>query len=102
MVLIRAVGPTLGGFGVPGVNADPLLRVYSGQTVLVSNDNWTDAPNAADIPVASAQVGAFALQTSSRDAAVLVKLRPGAYTAEASSVGAAAGDALIEVYEVTK
>lgn len=101
-VLIRAVGPTLGVFGVPGVNPDPGLRLFSGQTVIAQNDNWTEAANSSDITTAALQVGAFALAAGSRDAAMLVTLKPGAYTAEAASVGAAAGDTLVEVYEVSK
>lgn len=100
-VLIRAVGPTLGVFGVPGVNADPALRLFAGQTVIAQNDNWGDSADAADLPSASAQVGAFALQPGSRDAAILITLSPGAYTAEASTQGAG-GDSLVEVYEVSK
>lgn len=101
-LLIRAVGPTLSVFGVTGANADPRLTLFSGQTVLTNNDNWGDNANAAEIVTASVQVGAFALNAGSRDAAILVQLRPGAYTAQALSVGSASGDALIEVYEVTK
>src|SRR6185436_15566861 len=37
-MLIRAVGPTLGGFGVGDALADPILSIYSGQTVVVTND----------------------------------------------------------------
>ncbi|MEI8257425.1 MAG: hypothetical protein WCJ30_17260, partial [Deltaproteobacteria bacterium] len=43
-VLIRAVGPTLGAYGVGGALADPQLELthtVSGATVVVaSNDNW--------------------------------------------------------------
>jgi hypothetical protein len=101
-LLIRAVGPTLGGFGVIGANTDPELILYAGQTVLATNDNWGTNANVADITAASAQVGAFALAPGSRDAVLLVNLQPGAYTASAASKGAVSGDTLIEVYEVTK
>lgn len=101
-VLIRAVGPALAGFGVVGANADTRLTLYSGSAIIAANDNWGDNPNASAIPGATTQVGAFALTVGSRDAAVLVTLMPGAYTASATSVGNASGDALIEVYEVTK
>jgi hypothetical protein len=50
---------------------------------------------------AFAQVGAFALGGgSSRDAALLVTLPPGSYTAQVSGVGNTTGVALIEVYEL--
>jgi hypothetical protein len=101
-VLVRAVGPTLTPFGVGGALADPQLDItqtVSGSTVVViSNDNWGGA---TQISVAATTVGAFALGgATSKDAAVLVTLQPGVYTAKASGVGGTTGVALIEVYEV--
>jgi hypothetical protein len=62
-VLIRAVGPTLGTapFNVPGVMADPKLDLFSGQTVINSNNDWGGG---ATLSVAFASVGAFALRRS--------------------------------------
>ncbi|MFO1451668.1 MAG: Ig-like domain-containing protein [Opitutaceae bacterium] len=96
-VLIRAVGPTLGTFNVAGVVADPELILYRGSTLVDRNDNW--GGNAA-IAAASSQVGAFALPATSLDAAVLVTLSPGVYTAVVSGVNQGQGLALIEVYDV--
>jgi hypothetical protein len=101
ILLIRAVGPTLGVFGVPGAQADPVLTLYSGQSAIASNDDWGTGDNPSEIQVASAQVGAFSLAAGSRDSAMLVTLEPGAYTAIVSGKsGSAQGDALVEVYEV--
>jgi hypothetical protein len=60
------------------------------------NDDWTDPAIAA----AAARSGTFALTAGSRDAALLVTLPPGTYTAQVSGVGGSTGVALIEVYEV--
>jgi hypothetical protein len=102
-LLIRAVGPTLGSFGVSGALADPVLTLLSGQTTLQTNDDW-GAPGigltASDISAAAVAVGAFALQTSSRDACLLLTLQPGSYTAQVSGKSGTTGIALIEVYEV--
>lgn len=94
-VLVRAVGPTLGAFGVTGVLADPRLEVYSGTTRTAENDNW-DAAAAATF----GSVGAFAFTPGSRDAALVATLQPGSYTAQVSGVGGGTGIALVEVYEV--
>jgi hypothetical protein len=94
-VLIRAVGPTLGGFGVGGTLADPKLEVFNGAVKVAENDNWLAADAAA-----FASVGAFALNPGSRDAAVVTFLDPGSYTAQISGVGNATGVALVEVYEL--
>lgn len=94
-VLIRAVGPTLGDFGVPGVLADPKLEVYAGPNRIAENDNWS-----ASLASVFQAVGAFALPAGSRDAAVELTLAPGGYTVHVVPAAGAAGEALIEIYEV--
>ncbi len=98
--LIRAVGPTLADFGVTGPLTDPVLEVLSGQSVLANNDNWSEAADADAVRAAAVSTGAFALPASSADAALLVQLEPGVYTARVSGVGTTAGEALVEVYAV--
>jgi len=97
-LLIRGVGGTLGDFGVPDVLADPQLVVrHSGSnTIVAQNDNWNDD---AAITLTANTLGAFALGSTS-DAAVLVMLPPGVYTATVSGVNETTGIALVEVYEV--
>ncbi len=105
-VLLRVVGPALGlaPFNIPGAMADPKLELFSGSTVVASNDNWgtpvgSSAATAAQLTAAFNQVGAFVLPAGSRDAVVLATLAPGAYTAQATAIGAG-GQAIVEVYEV--
>lgn len=101
-VLIRAIGPTLAQFGVSGVLADPQLALFrqGSGTVIQQNDNWVASANAAQLGLAMAQVGAFTLSAVSRDAAMLVTLEPGAYSAQVSGVGGTTGVALVEIYDV--
>ena len=98
-VLIRATGPALDLFGVLGVLADPKLDVIrsDSSTVVASNDNWGGGTALANT---FSSVGAFSLAPTSKDAAVVVTLPPGAYTAQVAGVGETTGVALIEVYEV--
>ncbi|MEY2881967.1 MAG: hypothetical protein RLZZ15_4347, partial [Verrucomicrobiota bacterium] len=100
-VLVRAVGPTLGAFGVTNALADPQVALYgtaSATTPIASNDNWGGEANVAAASTAS---GAFALaNATSKDAALLVTLAPGTYTVRVSGVGGATGTALLEIYEV--
>ncbi|QYM79559.1 immunoglobulin domain-containing protein [Horticoccus luteus] len=95
-VLIRAVGPTLAGFGVPGVLADPQFTVYDQQgAVIASNDNWD-----ASLDSMFTTLGAFTLTPASKDAAALVTLDAGkTYTVQVSGVANGTGEALIEVYD---
>jgi sugar lactone lactonase YvrE len=99
-VLIRAIGPTLGAFGVQGVLTDPRLDVFrtGSTTPVASNDNWGGS---AALSNAFRTVGAFALPgAESRDAALTVSLQPGSYSAQVSGVGGLTGEVLLEIYEV--
>jgi hypothetical protein len=97
-VLIRAIGPTLAGFQVPGAMSDPQLELYDAHgTRIAQNDDWGGA---TALVSAFAGVGAFALEANSKDAALLTTLAPGSYTAAASGVGGTTGVVLVEVYDV--
>lgn len=108
-VLVRGVGPALAGFGVTGALSDSVLKIYSGTTLLAQNDDWgtpqttsgSSAPaTGAEIAAAAAASGAFALPASSKDAAVVVTLQPGAYSAVVSGANNSTGAGLVEVYEL--
>jgi hypothetical protein len=95
-VLVRGVGPKLVDFGVSGVLNDPQIAVFDGSTVIASNNDWS----ATLAPTFSA-LGAFALNASSRDAALLVTLNAGnGYTVQVSGVGGTTGEVLAEIYLV--
>lgn len=107
-LVVRAVGPQLLNFGVQSALVDPRMSIIpaNGSEAVVANDNWGDAANAAELETASAAVGAFALDASSQDAALLTSLPlPSAtgtqgYTVRIQSTdAAAAGIALAEVYD---
>jgi len=96
-VLVRAIGPALANFGVPGVVTDPTLKLYRGSVVEGSNDDWGTDPA---VPAASSTVGAFALPAGSTDAALVATLVPGPYTAQVTGVNGATGVGLVEIYDV--
>jgi len=106
-VIVRAVGPTLAGFGVTGAMPDPRMDVIPlGQsTAVLSNDDWGSAPAAqvTALQQRSADVGAFPLPTGSRDAAALASLPLAAssgYTVSVAPSGTtAAGVVVAEVYD---
>jgi hypothetical protein len=88
-------------FGLTGVLADPRLRVYRDGSVLAENDNWSVVPaDATAIAEAARQVGAFALTSGSKDAALIITLNPGAYTAQVLTNDGTTGTALVEIYEL--
>ena len=95
-LLVRAIGPGLAAFGVPGTLVDPVLEIYTGSGIKVAeNDNWS-----ADLAPTFAAVGAFALPAGSRDAALLTTLLPGGYTVQVRGAGGGTGEGLIEIYEI--
>jgi hypothetical protein len=97
-VLIRASGPALAPFGVTGTLPDPQLQLYSGTTVLATNNGWGGSSQIVD---AATAVGAFSWGNPlSKDSAILVTLPPGDYTAQVSGASGDTGVALVEVYEV--
>ena len=103
-LLIRAVGPTLAAspFNVPGVLADPFLRLIRNSDSLVvrENDNWGTGNDVSLVNAAAVSTGAFALAPGSKDAVILITLPPGSYSALVSGNNSTSGVALVEVYEV--
>lgn len=97
-VLLRAVGPTLATFAVPGTLSDPQLTLYSGGTVVASNDDWSATGGGTSLAATFTSAGAFALPTGSKDAALVAELAPGAYTAVVSGATGTTGTALVELY----
>ena len=95
-VLVRALGPTLTDFGVPGALANPTLDlVNSSGTVIRSNDNWKDDAQQR------AQIEAAGLAPSHDSEAALVEtVAPGAYTAVVRGSARATGVGLVEAYHI--
>lgn len=103
-VLIRAVGPGLDTLarGALDIAVDPTLTLYkSGSSeALDFNQDHLFARNFRRIRAESARVGAFSLPNTSRDAALLLSLEPGGYTAVVSNEDPRLGVVLLEIYEV--
>lgn len=100
-LLIRAAGPALAPFSVPNFLDDPALTLFSGQTQINQNDDWssTDA-SATSVDSATKEAHAFDFAKGSKDAALAVTLAPGAYTAQVTAKSGRTGITLIEVYEL--
>ncbi len=102
-ILMRAVGPSLSAHGI----ADPLtsprliLRNSNGELIADSTD-WSNESSAEGITYAANLVGAFPLDPTLTDAALLLELPPGAYTmaAESNDSTQTSGVVLLEIYIV--
>ncbi len=99
-VLIRAIGPSLAGFGVTDVHPHPKLQLVDKDNVeLATADGW-DETKSPDVKAAIDATGAFQLPATSNDTALVAALPPGSYTALASATDAEKGSVLLEIYEV--
>ena len=100
-VLLRGGGPGLSVFGISGVLSDPRLTLKDARGVTVAtNDDWEASANSVDLRAAMPAVGAFAVASGSKDAALLVTLAPGNYTLIVEGAPGLSGVALVETYEV--
>ena len=99
-VLLRAVGPSLAQFGVTDALQRPVLSLYQGNTLIAQNADVCSSADLDAIDNATAEAGAFALTSGSADAALLVNLAPGLYTAQVTSADGGAGVVLMEIYEI--
>ena len=95
-LIIRALGPSLTGFGVSGALADPTLELHDQNGNLIAfDDNWQDDPNQA------AQIQAAHLApTNANESALAETLGPAAYTAIVRGINNTTGVALFEVYDI--
>jgi uncharacterized delta-60 repeat protein len=100
-VLFRGVGPGLTGLGVSNALPNPILRLYdSNGNLVLENHNWGGTQILIDT---FQRVGEFPLDSGSADAAALVTLSPGNYTAHVVDGGVASpgGTVLAEVYDAS-
>ncbi len=94
-VIVRGLGPSLTVNGVPLDNrlADPVLNLYTGTTLLMSNDNWKDSQEA--------EIEATGIPpTDDHESAIVTTLAPGSYTAILSGNSGGMGNGLVEIYDL--
>ena len=92
-LMLRAIGPSLAAAGVGGTLEDPILELYDGSGAPIrSNDDWQDSDQAGEIAATGVAPG------SSREAAMVVTLQPGSYTAVVRGWEETEGVGLVEAY----
>lgn len=91
-VLISGVGPDLANYGIEDFLVDPALAIFSGQDIVASNDSWEAGP------LADAIRESGLAPADPAEAAVLLDLPPGEYTAILSGADAGAGVGLVQVF----
>jgi hypothetical protein len=118
-VLIRARGGSMSGapFNLSGTLTNPIVKLYSGSTVIAQNDNWQTTDPLCASPATSCGGVSDIIGTGkdpcqpnpgqsgpppncSMESALYVTLPPGSYSAITSGVGATSGLGMAEVFEV--
>jgi hypothetical protein len=90
-VLVRGIGPSLAAFGLTNTVPDPTLEIYSGSTVIASNDDWKATQQSAISTTGLAPL-------NDRESAVLLTVQPGVYTMIVRGKAGAVGNGLVEAY----
>jgi hypothetical protein len=99
-VLIRAVGPSLTGSGVPDVLPDPTLELHDGNGgTIATNDNWKVNDQTQQSQESAIRATAIP-PANDLESAIIATLSPGQYTAVVRGKNSATGVALVEVYNV--
>ena len=94
-VVVRALGPSLGAVGINDPLGDPSLTVYDENgSALAMNDNWRDDSSAFDL-----EQNQLA-PPNDAEAATILHLPPGAYTAVTGGTDGGTGVGLVEVYNL--
>ena len=94
-IVLRALGPSISGFGLSDVLRDPVLSVYDSSGNLVgTNDNWQ-----SDVNHFVVEANGLA-PANPLEAAQVRTLAPGAYTVVVTGKDPTPGIGLVEVYDI--
>jgi arylsulfate sulfotransferase len=95
-MVLRALGPSLSGFGLSNVLSDPVLSVYDSSGNLVgTNDDWQ-----SDVNHSVVEANGLA-PANPLESAQVRTLAPGAYTVIVTGKDATSGIGLVEVYDIS-
>jgi hypothetical protein len=94
-VVFRAIGPSLAPQLGSAVLQDPFLELHDANgTTLLTNDDWQQAPNAAEIQAAGLA------PSNNKESAILMTLPPSNYTSIVRGVGNGTGIGVAEAYKL--
>jgi plastocyanin len=93
-VILRAIGPSLAGFGIGNPLADPVLELHASDGSLITmNDNWKDTQQA--------EIEASGFQPQNDlESAIISTLAPNNYTAVVIGKNGGTGVGLVEGYDL--
>jgi hypothetical protein len=89
-VLIKGLGPSLSAAGLNGVLSDPELTLHRNGSEIAKNDDWENSAQAS-------QIRALSPPADGQEAALLLTLDPGVYTATVSGKNGSTGLGMVEI-----
>lgn len=92
-ILVRALGPSLTAYGIPGTLQDPSLELHDQNGATLANDDWRSTQE-ADITATGAAPG------RNKESALIATLSPGPYTALVRGTNGTTGVALVDAYNL--
>lgn len=104
-LIVRAIGPSLAGFGVANPLRSPVLRLYESGGKRYENGYVYPAvvggpTYESDLADSLARCGAFPIPAGTEDVVLMMPFLPGNYVAEVTSRDQTGGMVLLEIYEV--
>ena len=95
--VVRAIGPSLAAFGITNALPDTTLQLRDQNgAIVVENDNWKVRTNGTS---QQAEMEATQLQpTNDLEAAFVITLQPGQYTAQVRGKPESTGIGVVEIY----
>jgi hypothetical protein len=96
-VIVRAIGPSLIPFGVPGALANPTLDLFQGSTLLFSNDDWNNSTQQAEVAASGLA------PSNAAESAIIWTLTPGQnYTAVVRGINGTTGIGVVEAFDLDR
>ena len=93
-IVVRAIGPSLGGSGL-SVLADPIVELHGSDGQLIAlNDDWANGSEQGEITATGLQ------PANARESALIATIPSGNYTAIVQGVNGGAGIGLVEIYDL--
>jgi uncharacterized delta-60 repeat protein len=94
-VIIRAIGPSLTGFGVLGALDDPTLELFRGSTLVAINDDWINSPDRSELETQGLT------PSNNLESAIAYTMEPGQnYTAVVRGRNGGTGVGIVEAYDL--
>jgi hypothetical protein len=103
-IIVRALGPSLAGFGISDALANPALEIHdsSGATVATNNDWKNTQPGGLIIGDQSIEISSSGLAPNDDlESGIIANLAPGSYTAVVRGVNNAIGTAVVDAYDLS-